>query len=219
MANSGEWTACIRILLVALLATSLDGCKSGASSNNNAPTVAAAASIKIVGSPAPEVVVGDTYIFQPAAQAAPGARLTFSAANLPAWASIDPATGHIAGTPDASQVGSYTNIKVAVTDGVQVATLAAFSILVAQTAPGAVTLSWTAPTQNADATPLVDLIGYHILYGTSASTLSHVITITTPGIARYVVSNLSPGTWYFAIQSINASNVTSNLSPVISTTI
>ena len=219
MANSGEWTACIRILLAALLATSLGGCKADASSANSTPSVAASAPIAISGNPASEVIVGDTYVFQPAAQAAPGSRLTFSAANLPAWASIDATTGRVAGTPNASQVGSYANIRVAVTDGVRVATLPGFSILVTQTAAGVVTLSWTIPTQNTDATPLLNLIGYHILYGATASALNHVITIATPGIAQYVVSNLSPGTWYFAIQSINANDVTSDLSPVISTTI
>jgi len=194
-------------------------CDSGEHEQTSDPLNCASAPLVISGSPPTNVVVGDTYAFQPAVQAAPGAQLTFSATNLPAWTTLNPVTGQITGTPDASQVGSYANIQVAVTDGQQAASLPAFSIAVTDTAPGAATLTWTPPTQNVDGSPLTDLAGYQILYGTNAAALDHTIAIPTPGITAYIIGNLTSGTWYFAMKSVTASNLESALSNVVSKTI
>jgi len=53
---------------------------------------------------------------------------------------------------------------------------------------------------------LTNLAGYHIYYGTSASTLNQRIEITNPGLSTYVISNLTPGTWYFAVAAYNTAN-------------
>jgi hypothetical protein len=98
---------------------------------------------------------------------------------------------------------------ISVSDGTASRSLPAFSITVNQTALGNVTLSWVAPTQNADGSPLMDLAGYKIYYGTNSRSYDHEIRIDNPGITTYVVDNLVPDTYFFAATSFNSSGVES----------
>ena len=70
--------------------------------------------------------------------------------------------------------------------------------------PGTVTLSWIAPTGNTNGTPLTDLAGYHIHYGTSQDNLTKVIDLAGTGTTEYEVSGLAPGTYYFAVSAYTA---------------
>jgi hypothetical protein len=70
--------------------------------------------------------------------------------------------------------------------------------------PGTVTLSWIAPTGNTNGTPLTDLAGYHIHYGTSQDNLTKVIDLAGTGTTEYEVAGLAPGTYYFAITAYTA---------------
>lgn len=74
---------------------------------------------------------------------------------------------------------------------------------------GSVTLSWTPPTLNTDGTALTNLAGYHIVYGTSATTLTQTIEVANPGISTYIVNGLSAGSWYFAVRSVNSTGAES----------
>ncbi len=173
----------------------------------------------ITGSPATTVVIGNEYSFSPAASAASGQALTFSIANKPAWASFDETTGQLSGTPGAADIGTTAGIVISVSDGEQSASLPAFSLTVSQMGGGTATLSWMPPQQNTDGTPLTNLAGYHVYYGTNASSLSKSVTLASPGIATYMVTDLSPGTWYFAVKAYNTANVESVLSAKVSKTI
>jgi hypothetical protein len=82
-----------------------------------------------------------------------------------------------------------------------------------------VTLSWLAPSGNTNGTALTNLAGFNIYYGTSATAMTQKISIHTVGVLTYVISNLSAGTWYFAVTSINAAGVESSPSPTVSATI
>jgi hypothetical protein len=65
----------------------------------------------------------------------------------------------------------------------------------------AVTLTWVAPTDNTNGTPLTDLAGYHIHYGTSQDNMTQVIDLAGTNATEYEVSGLAPGTYYFAISA------------------
>ena len=173
----------------------------------------------ISGSPATTVVVGNTYHFTPAASDPRGQALTFSIFGKPSWASFDESTGELSGTPAAGDVGTSSGIVISVSDGEQSASLPAFAVAVTQTGGGSATLSWMPPQQNTDGTPLVNLAGYHVYYGTNASSLSQSVKITNPSISTYVVSDLSSGTWYFSVKAYNTKNVESDFSAKVSKTI
>ncbi len=72
---------------------------------NDAPTISGTA---------PDGMVGVAYSFTPTSDDTEGDTLTFTATNLPSWASINGATGEISGTPDAE--GEQANITITVTD-------------------------------------------------------------------------------------------------------
>ena len=84
---------------------------------------------------------------------------------------------------------------------------------------GSATLSWSAPTQNTDGSPLTDLAGYHVYYGTTNGAWTSTITILEVSETSYVVSGLSSGTYYFAVVAFNSEGVDSSDSNVGSKTI
>jgi hypothetical protein len=87
------------------------------------------------------------------------------------------------------------------------------------TSSDSVTVSWSAPTDNTNGTALTNLAGYNIYYGTNSTDLSRKISLTTVGLLTYVVTNLSSGTWYFYITSVNTAGVESSPSAVVSASI
>jgi hypothetical protein len=66
---------------------------------------------------------------------------------------------------------------------------------------GAITLTWVPPTDNTNGSPLTDLAGYHIHYGTSQDNMTQVIDLAGTSTTEYEVSGLAPGTYYFAISA------------------
>ena len=79
------------------------------------------------------------------------------------------------------------------------------------------TLSWDAPTTNADGTPLTDLNGYSIYYGTTFNNYSQVIDVGK--VTTYTVASLTDGTYYFAVTAYDTSGNESNYSNEVSKTI
>jgi hypothetical protein len=84
---------------------------------------------------------------------------------------------------------------------------------------GAATLSWQAPTTTTNGAALTNLAGYRVYYGLSASNLNQTVQITTVGLQTYVIDDLAPGTWYFAIRAVTTAGVESALSDIVSLTI
>ena len=83
----------------------------------------------------------------------------------------------------------------------------------------AVTINWTPPTENVDGTPLTNLAGYNIHYGTTSGNYTQTIAVSNPGIASYVVQSLAPGTYYFVVAAVNSSGTESPLSSQVSATV
>ncbi len=173
----------------------------------------------ISGTPATSVNVGAAYTFQPVASDADGDTLTYSIQNRPAWATFNTSTGRLSGTPTASSAGEYANIVISVTDGTASASLPAFTITVKQSANGSAILSWQAPTENVDGTPLTNLAGFRIAYGSSPSSLSTIVELANPGLTTHTVTGLGSGTWYFAVRAYTTSGAESDLSNIASKTI
>ncbi len=181
------------------------------SASNGAPTIS--------GTPATSATVTKAYSFQPSASDPNGQALTFSVANKPSWASFSTSTGRLSGTPSSASAGSFPGIVISVSDGTYKTSLPSFTLTVQQPALGSASLSWTAPSQNVDGTSLTNLKGYRIHYGMSSSNLNQTVDIPSPGITTALIQGLSAGTWYFALEAYNTSNVESSLSNVASKTI
>lgn len=89
----------------------------------------------IGGIPQTTINVGADYQFTPVASDADGDKLTFSIKGKPVWATFDPGTGSVTGTPTSKQAAIYKNISIQVSDGKGKATLPAFSITVVNPPP------------------------------------------------------------------------------------
>ncbi|HKU16590.1 MAG TPA: putative Ig domain-containing protein [Steroidobacteraceae bacterium] len=169
----------------------------------------------ISGLAAPSVNAGSAYVFRPQAADGDGDPLKFSIANRPAWASFNATTGQLSGTPASASVGTYANIVISVSDGKASTALGAFSITVADVSRGSASLEWLPPTQNLDGSALTNLAGYRIVYGTSASQLTQTIEVANAGMSSYVVDDLAPGTYYFAVRAYTRSGAESANSNVM----
>jgi hypothetical protein len=177
----------------------------------------------ISGTPATSVAAGSPYAFQPSARDAYGEPLSFSVKSKPAWASFSIATGRLYGTPTKAQAGTYSNVQISATNGKLAAALPAFSITVqngvtSSTSTGSARLYWLTPTKNTNGTPVTNLAGVRIYYGTSASNLSHVVQVPSPETA-YTVGNLAAGVWYFAAAAYTTTGMQGARSSVASKTI
>jgi hypothetical protein len=80
-------------------------------------------------------------------------------------------------------------------------------------------VNWQSPTTNSDGTPLTNLAGFHIHYGTSSTNLLQTIQVASASATSQVVSNLTAGTWYFAVTAYTNSGSESNPSSVVSKTL
>lgn len=87
------------------------------------------------------------------------------------------------------------------------------------TAPREAMLSWEIPTTKADETPLTDLSGYKIHYGTTSGAYSVVIDVNVPSATEYTITDLAPATYYFAVTAYDSSLQESNYSNEVSKTI
>jgi len=210
------------IILVILAGPILYGCLSAEepiASGDNAANPTANSSPTIAGNPASDTKYGEMYEFVPNASDADGDTLTFDVQSKPNWANFDLSTGRLYGQPTLADVGEYSGIVVSVSDSASSASLPAFSIAVTETALGAVTLSWVAPTQNSDGSPLMDLAGYKIYYRKNSGSYNQAVQLDNPSITTYVVEQLSPATYYFAATALNTSGVESSFSAEVTRTV
>lgn len=211
---------------IAVLAIFVSACSGGNDSSTSADAasnVAAAGSstsaLTLVGQPPTTVAPGSEYYFNMNATGGDQASLAFSIANKPSWATFNTATGELKGKPSA--VGTFAQIVVSVTDGVNSTSSKPFTIEVAdssvvKTTTGA-RLSWSAPMENVDGSSLEDLSGYAVRYGTSASALDQKITIGSAVVTSYTIGGLKAGqTYYFAVAAVTAQNVEGELSSPVS---
>lgn len=180
------------------------------STSNHAPVIS--------GVPSSTVQTGQPYSFVPTASDPDSDPLTFSIRNKPAWASFDPATGALTGTPSSTDAGTFADIVLSVSDGSLQTDLPAFTIDVVQAADS-VSLDWVLPTMNSDGSTLTNLAAIGIYYGNDPGQLDQKIVVASATATSYVVRGLSPGTWYFVVKAINSAGEESPASNLASRTL
>jgi hypothetical protein len=112
-------------LLTFISAFALSACDGGGGGSRAAPRSSGGSSSQhavdrpptISGAPLAGIVYDRTYTFVPAAADPESTQLSFTIVNKPAWASFDPFTGTMEGTPRAHDIGAYDDIRISATDG------------------------------------------------------------------------------------------------------
>jgi hypothetical protein len=156
---------------------------------NSAPTIA--------GIPAIAGSAGRLYSFTPNASDADGNALTFSVQNKPSWANFNSATGALSGTPGTA--GEHSNIVISVSDGTASASLAPFNLTISPVILGSATVTWTPPVSNIDGTPLANLAGFRVLYGTDPNQPNQTLELPAPNLTSVAIEVVAPGTYYFSV--------------------
>lgn len=213
-----RWRYFVSAFLPAAVLGLCHGCTGG---GNSTPKVPAPGDAPAVSSPAvsanraPTISVeaaayaraGESFELRPNAVDSDGDQLTFSAQNLPAWATFDSTSGRITGTPAASDVGEYEAITITVADATHRAATSPFSISVIGAATGVATLKWETPPVKVDGSPLDDLAGYRIVYGRTADDLDHSVFVQDPAQTSFEFTTLEKGIWYFAVIGVSANGL------------
>jgi hypothetical protein len=206
-----------QIAVLAAFTVVVVGC--GGDDSSPAPAGGSNQAPAISGSPAGAVMQGTAYSFTPTASDPNGDVLTFSVVNLPSWATFSATNGRLSGTPSASDVRSYPDIRISVSDGQFTTNLATFTINVVATTNGTAMLSWTPPTQNTDGSQLTDLAGYRVYWGTTSGNYPNSVTLPNPGLTTYLVEQLTPAAYYFVITAFDSSGNESVYSNVATKTV
>ena len=78
-------------------------------------------------------------------------------------------------------------------------------------------LSWTAPLtrENGESLAMGEIAGFEVVYGTSAEALDQSLAIGDASVDELLVDELTEGTWYFAIRTLDTEGNRSRLSEVV----
>jgi hypothetical protein len=112
-------------------------------------------------------------------------------------------------------MGPHSRLRLyALLVGIAVSFAACERVAQDQFARGAM-LNWTPVRTDTSGKPLVGLAGYKIFYGTSASAMNTVVVLSDARATSHLVTNLAPGTWYFAVAAYTSSGTEGRRSNVV----
>jgi hypothetical protein len=137
--------------------------------------------------------------------------VVFHATGLPKWLKFDSSTGAVSGTPGANDVGYSGHIAITASNDSSSASLTPFTVQVVPAGTkGITTLTWTPPTRNSDGSPVTDLAGYTINYGTDPNALNSSIKVSGGGMNSFEITGLTPGlVYYFSVTAFNSAGMDS----------
>ena len=75
-------------------------------------------------------------------------------------------------------------------------------IMITVSVRGVLNLTWVAPTENVDGTPLTDLAGYRIYYGDSSRAYSDSVDVNVISTTSYALT-VPSGSYYVAMTALN----------------
>jgi hypothetical protein len=195
--------SCVLVVLAALGA-----CGGGGDAEiNGAPT--ASSSVAIGGPNADAAVANQYYQYVPEVGDLAGADVAFTVENKPAWATFDGATGMLTGTPASADVGSRSTVRIVAAAGGKRATVE-FQLQVVASADGLANVALDAPLTRTDGSALQNLAGYRIYYGKTKARLDQFVDVKDRAATSAIVSQLTPGTWYFAATAYDANGLESD---------
>jgi len=175
----------------------------------------------ISGTPYTSAAINNIYVFQPSARDQEGAALRFSILGKPSWLTFSSTTGRLSGTPLAANAGTSARMTISVSDGQHSTSLPAFTLAVLKPVAvlSSVTLRWTAPVENVDGSPLVNLAGYRLNYGTDPNNMDQRLELPGKDMTSASIEELPAGTYYFVVTAYNTDAVESELSEIVWKTI
>ena len=194
----------------------LVGCSTGGSEPNAATTSTVNNPPVIGGSPELFVVRDQPYFFSPTASDPDGDTLTFSITSQPSWANFDTSNGTLSGTPRITDVGVTLVVTITASDDDASVSLAPFDLEVLEIPPGSATVFWNVPTTNADGSPLTDLAGFRVRYGTASQNYTAELEVNDATAESLLIEDLAPATYFFVVTAFDRSENESAVSLEVS---
>ena len=147
--------------------------------------------------------------------------LTWSSTNATACTASGGWTGSLAtsGARATSAVNATTTYTISCAGIGGTATQSAIVTVAASSNSGTAIVSWVAPTIDTDGTPVTNLSGYTIYYGTSQSDLTQSVVVSGTSTLSYEITGLASGTWYFGVAADAADGTESAMSSIGSKTL
>jgi hypothetical protein len=147
--------------------------------------------------------------------------LTWTSTNTTSCAASWTTSDATAGQQTSAALTATTTFSITCSNGAGSTAQGSVPVTVTPATTGTATLTWAAPTENTNGTPVTatELTGYIITYGNSASALTHSVSVQGGTTTTYQVTGLTTGTWYFAVAAVAADGTTSTPSTVGSKTI
>jgi hypothetical protein len=190
-------------------------CTDAIAPDNEAPIIS--------GNPPKSVTADEIYNFTPTASDPDGDNLKFAVINLPGWMSFYVGNGTISGTPTGDDIGIYEDIIITVSDGTASSSLDAMSITVnpAPDIKGSANLTWHIPTTRTDGSllNLSEINGFRIYRGDTKETLNMVLDLNNSSTKSHTVTDLTPGTHYFAVTVYDTQDNESDFSNIAKKTV
>lgn len=165
----------------------------------------------ITGPPTSSLFAHTDYSFLPVAKDDDNDTLVFSIINLPSWAVFDTSTGGLKGTP--TEISTYTNILISVSDGESTAYLPSFDINVLSTFHD-IAITWSAPTIDLNGDAIEDLTGFKIMYSQQRDNLDNIIFINDVDTTSMSITELESGLYFFSMTATTLNGIESNKSEV-----
>jgi hypothetical protein len=200
---------------------------------------AASDELHITGVDPGHAIVGHAFKFIPAATDSEHRTLTFGIEHMPSWMSFNTQTGEVTGTPGAKDVGSYPNIVIGVSDGLSVAKLPSYTLVVVadNSNPGsstAPTISGTPATSDTAGTPYAfqptahgpagDALSFSVLnkptwanFSIASGMLSGTPSTTQTGTYSNIVVSVSDGKGTAALPAFSIVVKNSSSTPPVTT--
>lgn len=74
-----------------------------------------------------------------------------------------------------------------------------------ENSPSSVTLTWDAPSENEDGSPLTDLAGHRLYYGTATPlTVSNSTAVDVGSGTTHTIAGLAPGIYFVAVSAYDS---------------
>ncbi len=156
------------------------------------------------------------YVFTPTASDPDGDTLTFSITSQPSWANFDTSNGTLSGTPSVTDVGMTLAVTITASDDDASASLAPFDLEVLEIPLGSATVFWSVPTTNTDGSPLTDLAGFRVRYGTASQNYTEALEVNDATTESLLIEDLAPATYFFVVTAFDRSKNESAVSLEVS---
>jgi len=202
-----------RVFILACLSLYMAGCIPQADSQSTSPKTSTGASpyASLYG----DLVIqsGESINLEISAYDADSIELTYEASNLPDWVALDTETGSLTGSPGSNDVGVYTDIRFAISDGINSTVIGPFTLEVVGQLYSA-TVNWQPVTSDENDEDISNVEGYILQWGAQPDVYDYEVFKSGQQSNSHMVKRLKAGNYYFSMMTILTSGIKSERSDV-----